>query len=269
MIRNDSRPGTTTLTPSALRRAAAALAVASLALAAGCAREAASDGDVGEDEQASICGATNDAQHVNAYGGDLGPSVDFVQTFKRPVGALEDTNADDSFKFCSGTLIANDLFLTAGHCVDGTTVGQFVSFDFELAANGASLLAQSHFRVSAVLEDSLGGLDYAILRLEGSPGATFGTAVVHTADPSRNDPITIIGHPQGEPKQIEAGTVARVSGSRITYGDLDTLGGNSGSGILDAQGRLVGVHTNGGCTLTGGTNSGMRISRIRSASSIL
>jgi V8-like Glu-specific endopeptidase len=206
---------------------------------------------------------------VNDYNGALGPSVAFVQSRKAPVGAMEDTADDDSSKFCSGTLIANDLYLTAGHCVDGTTVGQFVSFNFERAAGGASLLAQSHFRISQVVEDSRNGLDYAILRLAGNPGATFGVAPVRTTDPAAGAAITIIGHPQGEPKQIEAGTVSSVSGNSIRYGNLDTLGGNSGSAILDAEGRVAGVHTNGGCFNGGGTNSGTRISRIRSASSVL
>lgn len=250
--------------------ARAAMALLFAALGAACADEAGAPGDeTGVDEAESICGATNDAQHVNDYDGTLGPSAAFVQANKRAVGALEDAAAANSSKFCSGTLISADLFLTAGHCVDASTVGQFVAFNFEQAAGGGSLLPQSHFRVAQIVEDGLGGLDYAIIRLEGSPGSTFGSATVHTADPARNAPITIIGHPEGEPKQIEAGTVSRVTGNRITYGNLDTLGGNSGSGILDAQGRVVGVHTNGGCSASGGTNSGVRISRIRAASGVL
>jgi V8-like Glu-specific endopeptidase len=63
--------------------------------------------------------------------------------------------------------------------------------------------------------------------------------------------------------------VASRSTSYLRYGNLDTLGGNSGSGILDSAGRVVGVHTNGGCTSSGGTNSGVRIARIRAASSVL
>ena len=40
-----------------------------------------------------------------------------------------------------------------------------------------------------------------------------------------------------------------ITGNLISYSDIDTLGGNSGSGILRASdGRLVGIHTNGGCT---------------------
>lgn len=90
-----------------------------------------------------------------------------------------------------------------------------------------------------------------------------------TADPSTGAALTIIGHPQGLPKKIESGTVYGFSTNAIRYNNIDTLGGNSGSGVIDSQGRVVGVHTNGGCTSTGGYNYGTRISRIRAVSSIL
>jgi V8-like Glu-specific endopeptidase len=218
-------------------------------------------------EQPSICGRTNDAQFVNSYNGTLGPSVAFVQANKNSKAAME--SSPTGGKFCSGSLISSNLFLTAGHCVDAGTVGEFVSFNFERAANSTTLLTQTHVRITAVVEDALGGVDYAIVRLEGTPGNTFGVAPVATADAPIGSAITIIGHPSGQPKQIEAGTVAGRSGNFLTYGNLDTLGGSSGSGILNSSGQIVGVHTNGGCTSTGGTNSGIRIARIRQVSSVL
>jgi V8-like Glu-specific endopeptidase len=72
----------------------------------------------------------------------------------------------------------------------------------------------------------------------------------------------VIQHPNGDAKQIAAGTLAGVDGDYLTYGDLDTLSGSSGAGILDSDGKVVGIHTNGGCTAMGGTNSGVRMARI-------
>ena len=218
-------------------------------------------------EQPSICGPTNDAQFVNDYNGRLGPSITFVRSNKGSKGAME--TSPTSGKFCSGSLISTNLFLTAGHCVDSGTVGEFVSFNFERAAGSTTLLTQSHFRITAVVEDAPGGVDYAIIRLEGTPGNTFGVAPVATSDAAVGAAITIIGHPGGQPKQIEAGTVASRSGDFLNYGNLDTLGGSSGSGILNSSGQIVGVHTLGGCTSTGGANSGVRIARIRQVSGIL
>lgn len=242
--------------------------LAFLTLAAGCGGVLPTEPSVGENIRATICGTADDSQWVNDYDGSLGPSIAFVSSNKGPVGALENSGADNSSKFCSGTLIANDLLLTAGHCVDRRSVGKYVSFNYERVAGGSSLLAQSHHRISAVVEDGK-RLDYAIIRLDGNPGATFGVAPVASADAAVGDSLTIIGHPEGLPKKIEAGTLSAFSGDYLQYGDLDTLGGNSGSGILDASGRIVGVHTNGGCTSTGGANSGVRISKIRATSSTL
>lgn len=248
------------------------IAIACTSLLIGCleAPEDIDELELDEAEQLSICGTKDDSQYVNDYNGTLGPSVTFVQTHKRTKGALETSaTASSSAKYCSGSLIGTNLFLTAGHCVGSGTLGDYVAMNYERAAGSTTLLTQYHYRVNAILEDELGGLDYAILRLDGTPGSTWGVASVATSDPSTGAMITIIGHPNRLPKKIEAGTVSSFSTNYLRYGNLDTLGGSSGSGILNSSGQVVGVHTNGGCTSTGGTNSGVRISRIRAVSSIL
>jgi V8-like Glu-specific endopeptidase len=244
-----------------------AIACTSLSVLIGCVDTANDEPQLDEVAQPSICGPTNDAQFVNSYNGTLGPSTAFVQANKGSKGAME--SSPTGGKFCSGSLISANLFLTAGHCVDAGTVGEFVSFNFERAANSTALLPQTHVRVTAVVEDALGGVDYAIIRLEGTPGNTFGIAPVAAADAAVGSAITIIGHPAGQPKQIEAGTVASRSGDFLRYGNVDTLGGSSGSGVINSAGQIVGVHTLSGCTANGGTNSGIRIARIRQVSSVL
>ncbi len=220
----------------------------------------------------SLCGPNN-LQHVNNYDGTLGATVAAVWSHKHPVGAMEEPSLVDPLdaaksKYCSGTLIGRGLFLTAGHCVGVGTVGDAVSFNYERTPGSATALnGEKKYTITAVVEDSLGGLDYAIVRLAGNPGDTFGWTRLASAAPAVGDLVTIIQHPAGQAKQVEVGPLAALAGSSLQYADLDTLPGSSGSGVLNASGYLVGVHTNGGCAPDGtGANSGTRMTSIAAVS---
>ncbi|MGB6847938.1 MAG: FG-GAP-like repeat-containing protein, partial [Thermoanaerobaculia bacterium] len=187
-------------------------------------------------------------------------------------------------RWCTGTLITQNLFLTAGHCFDRTAgnwrlpringtndvissadiaANMHVNFNYQVDPAGNPRPVES-FTIEELVEHRLGGLDFAIVRLSGSPSQTYGQGIVALEDPNPNDMLCIIGHPAGVPKRIEAGPLTSVSGDRLRYNDIDTLGGNSGSAIMHSPtGVIVGVHTNGGCNSSGtGANSGMRIGRL-------
>ena len=140
-----------------------------------------------------------------------------------------------------------------------------VNFNYQVDPSGALRVEQS-YPILSLVEYRLGGLDFAIVRLGGNPGTTWGTTQVATTDAASGDMLCIIGHPAGWPKRIEAGPCLNVTGTSITYDDIDTLGGNSGSGVLRASdGQIVGVHTNGGCGAGSpgvGYNLGVRITSI-------
>jgi V8-like Glu-specific endopeptidase len=242
----------------------------------------------------TICGVTDDSQDVELYNGTLGVTQAFVNSHQRPVGVLRwNSNLGSIYdnpgnvagvRWCTGTLISNDLFITAGHCFDqtgggwqrprvnGTTniippseiaTNMSVEFGFQRAPDG-TLRTPTSIAVVALVEYRLGGLDFAIARLAGSPGTTWGFTRIAQADAAQNDMLCIIGHPAGQPKRIEAGPLTSFDGDRIRYNDIDTLGGNSGSGILRASdGRIVGIHTNGGCNAAmTGSNFGVRITAL-------
>jgi hypothetical protein len=218
------------------------------------------------DSAETICG-TNDLQFVNAYDGTLGPTVDFVQAHKVPVGAIARAS-DKTKKYCSGTLVGTNVFLTAGHCVGTKTVGELVSFRYELeGAAGSDALPEAFFRIAAVI-DAPSTKDIALLRLDGDPGALFGWALLYKDLLPVSSAITIIQHPLGDPKMVEGGTVSSTD-KGYWYSDLDTQPGSSGSGILEASGRVAGVHTDGYCSPAGGSNYGVTMPDALQASAAL
>jgi V8-like Glu-specific endopeptidase len=249
----------------------------------------------------SMCGATDDSQPVEQYDGSLGVPVAFVNTHQRAVGQVQwndnlaaiytNPGTVSGARWGTGTLISNDLFLTAGHLFDqtgggwerprqnGTTniippteiaTNMHVNFNYQVDAAGNPRPVQT-FAITQLIEYRLGGVDFAICRLAGNPGTVFGQSTISTADAAIGDMLCIMGHPLGVPKRIEAGPTTDLTGTQITYNDIDTMGGNSGSGILrSTNGRIVGVHTNGGCTAAGtGANFGMRITSILTQSPTL
>jgi V8-like Glu-specific endopeptidase len=199
----------------------------------------------------SICGKTSDFIPINRYNGPL----TWVQKREGAVGRLN--------RGCSGTFIGNhanktNLFITAGHCIEKGGAAK-VEFNYEAAPDGPVVT------VRGVALESSKNPDYALIRLDSNPGIAptpIGTRL------SQN--LAIIQHPGGERKVLAVGKLSNSStASRIFYSGLDTRGGSSGSGVLDDSGSIIGVHTNGGCSATGGTNAGWLISKIRAASSII
>jgi hypothetical protein len=207
------------------------------------------------------CGPTWDAQQVEQYDGTLGMTQGFVARHERRVGYQVGTG-------CSGTLISDDLFLSAGQC--GYQVGDTIRFDYQID-RASNPRAARDFSVIAVLEQEYSSdWDYAIVRLAGQPGNEYGHASVAPIDPVIGEPLTIIGHPVHQAKQVHVGPLldyAANTGPNWFRHHVDTRGGNSGSGVLDRHGRLIGVHTNGtpfGCGIPGSTdgNAAMRMSQL-------
>ncbi|GII99757.1 hypothetical protein CLV28_1111 [Sediminihabitans luteus] len=249
----------------------------------------------------SICGVVDDSQEVEQYDGTLGVTAAFVAAHEQPVAQvawnanLASTYTDpgnvSGVRWGSGTMIGPDLFLTCGHLFDADPNGwriprqngtvtaitpqqaatsMHLNFLYQRDPSGA-MRAEQSFPIVALVEYRLGGLDMALCRIGGSPGSTYGWTEFGTTNPAVGDMLAIIGHPAGQPKRIEAGPATGVTGTVVSYNDIDTLGGNSGSGILHAAtGRVVGVHTNGGCNSAGtGSNTGVAIAAIVAASPTL
>ncbi len=255
-------------------------------------------GDIGIE---SICGGLDDSQPVEQYDGTLGVTKEFVKQHQAPVGQLQwndnlaaiytNPGTVSGVRWCSGMLISRNLFLSAGHCFDQTGGGwqrplqngtntvispqeiatnMHVNFNYQVDPSGNLREAQS-FDVLSLVEYRLGELDFAVVRLAGNPGDTFGWTEVSAVDAEEKEILCIIQHPAGLPKRIEAGDAFHLHDSRIGYDNIDTLPGSSGSAILKSpDGKIVGVHTNGGCSAAAQShNHGVRITSILDVSPTL
>lgn len=257
----------------------------------------------------TICGMMDDTQDVERYDGTLGVSVDFVRNFSPPVGQLQwrDDLADlfngpgqspgnvNGVRWGSGALIGHDIYITAGHCFDQTGGGwkrpsvngvtipeseiatlMHVNFNFQMDGTTGHLREEDRYPVVRLLEFRVGTLDYAIVQLGRNEngevaGEKYGKLTVASGDlTAKGSILCVIQHPNGKPKMIEAGPLSNNDGGTISYDSIDTLGGSSGSAILNGvTGEVVGVHTTGGCTAVSGANHGVAIGAIRKVSSIL
>lgn len=156
-----------------------------------------------------------------------------------------------SAAYCSGTLIADGLVLTAGHCITDQTEcasTRFV-FGYALGADGglATLTADDVFGCGEIVvraRDEL--VDYAVIRLDRSTGARQ-PAVLRTWPQTLTgeDELFIAGYPSGLPlKLARNGWVTQAGSDSLDsfYATLDSFGGNSGSGVyVQRSGELVGI----------------------------
>jgi V8-like Glu-specific endopeptidase len=255
--------------------------------------------EFGTQEERSICGTT-DWQDVESYDGTLGTTIGFVNSHQASVANIRwrsdlasrytQPGNVGGVRWCTATLVARDLLITAGHCFDPDGTGwtwprsnstgvavtaaqgaaeMVVDFNYQNDPSGVSRSITT-VSVTQLVEYRLGSLDYAVIRVSGNPGDQWGITIPGAFPTSVGDAITIIQHPDGIPKVVHAGTITSVIGSDIYYATADTDGGSSGSGVLNnASGLITGIHTNAGCNASGGSNRGVRFLDIYDASSVL
>jgi hypothetical protein len=121
--------------------------------------------------------------------------------------------------------------------------------------------------------ESISALDYALLRIETVDSATqkrleasqLGLARLQLIPIEKGRPIAIIQHPSGFEKKVATGSILDFKGARLYYKNVSTEGGSSGAAVLSSQGRVVGIHTRGGCAspLSGSANKGMSLHRLK------
>jgi V8-like Glu-specific endopeptidase len=155
--------------------------------------------------------------------------------------------------FCSGTLIDDNLVLTAGHCITSAsdcTNTRFV-FNFYRPAAGAMqpVTTADVFSCQTIVARAQGtingqNLDYAVVRLDRAATPRFTPAPIRAGNSAlaAGTPVTVIGSGSGIPFKIDSGgTVRDARAGTLDYfvATTDTFGGNSGSGVYEMGGYTV------------------------------
>ena len=159
--------------------------------------------------------------------------------------------------YCSGTLVAPDIVVTAGHCIETLSECQNTRFVFDYLYTADAVLAPLEeddvYSCVEILSRQDGVLDYAYLRLSrdvvGHTPATLSPGIASTCcNVVDEEAVTVLAFGSGVPLKIDPGgmvTAASTRGTNFFLTSLDTFAGNSGSGVFDASGQLVGVLSSG------------------------
>jgi subtilisin-like proprotein convertase family protein len=143
--------------------------------------------------------------------------------------------------FCSGSLVAPDVIITAGHCITDASDCADVRFifDFALLTPGSEQKTFSADQIYACKEiihrqQVDNGADFAVIRLDRKVTTRAPLRARRTGSLSVGERVLVIGHPAGLPQKIAGGAQVRAVQSSYYTTNLDTYGGNSGSAVFNA-----------------------------------
>ncbi|MCM2267978.1 MAG: serine protease [Elusimicrobiales bacterium] len=177
--------------------------------------------------------------------------------------------------FCSGTLVGEDIIMTAGHCITDEAQCADTRFVFnfnidkqgaaartkvqgkdvygckriikrDLDKQGSGIIGTGLAILGALLNKA--GPDYALVQLDRKVEGRKPLAVNRGNGVNDGDKVFVIGHPVGLPLKVTGNGTVRTTKPRAFFlTDLDTFGGNSGSAVFNANtGKIEGILVRGG-----------------------
>ncbi len=149
--------------------------------------------------------------------------------------------------FCSGSLVAPDIIMTAGHCItsESSCAGTKFVFGFAVTEKGkmpTSVASKDVYGCSKLIgrEQVNDGADWALIKLDRAVTGHVPLKMNLTGTITNKTPIVVIGHPAGLPTKIAGGSEVRdASKNGYFTANLDTYGGNSGSAVFNAKTGLI------------------------------
>lgn len=159
---------------------------------------------------------------------------------------------------CSGFLVADDLVVTAGHCVQNEGDCKRFKWAFGFKGETTSLAENDVYSCSEIVDFKLEDttfklLDYAVIRLDRPVENREPLKYRQKSKAKINQKLVVIGHPMGLPLKIaDSAKVSRMNLKELKkpfssllkkryyfLANLDTYGGNSGSPVFNQETREV------------------------------
>lgn len=146
--------------------------------------------------------------------------------------------------WCTGFLVAPDMIVTAGHCIETASECSSTAFVFGWAMQSASDGPVNpapgdkvYFCASIVDQALAGNNDHCLVKLDRPVEGISPLSIRRSGSISNNTPLVVIGQPSGLPQKVAGGAVVKDAKNGIPYfqANLDTYGGNSGSPVFNAQ----------------------------------
>ena len=167
---------------------------------------------------------------------------------------------------CSGVLVREDAVVTAGHCVREVSKSAKspwladLKFVFGYSASNEKDPGKAEFDESQVflgklvlsgnfLPQKQGSDDWAVVQLDRPVPKDIAEPVqsIRRTKIANDERLYVIGYPSGLPLKYAPGARVRGNSERAYFvANLDTFGGNSGSGVfLSGTNELVGILVRG------------------------
>ncbi len=151
-----------------------------------------------------------------------------------------------SVAFCSGALVAPNIIITAGHCIEDESecANTKFGFNYSVKSNGqfpTALDARDVVGCKSIIhrERVDTGADFAVIELTRRITHHKPLAINRANDLKVGDSIGVIGHPSGLPTKVAYGASVRSLKAGFFMTNLDTFGGNSGSAVFNETTGLI------------------------------
>lgn len=192
-----------------------------------------------KEAQKAVVGTDDRVDLVKQYGRDS----EFYR-WSKPIAALFFQTPAGAETNCTAFLLTPSLLLTNQHCISDKSQLRHARAVFGYEHEGKGETYHLNELVATDVD-----LDFTLLRLE-SPASGWFNTVVDSKDVVRSEPLILIQHPAGKPKQIsvkkceiELADTIGVKGLTDFYHLCDSSSGASAAPVMvRSSGKVVGLH---------------------------